>query len=201
MRGKVIKIVENFYMCVVMSIKFWWIMIRNFLLLGLAPSIYGAMSYFASPQEDRDLHQKINSDIHCSMPNVNVLSFVSFLLLSLWATVVILVRRSPSMILSVAFWVLASWAILLLAFLTILGLILTVDNFTETKQFYLNSVKLFIRCPQLTLTVIVLWIITGLLIIKQPIIGLLIMPGLTMAITSNFYRKLAEHQLLPDQNA
>ncbi len=105
------------------------------------------------------------------------------------------------MILSVAFWVLASWAILLLAFLTILGLILTVDNFTETKQFYLNSVKLFIRCPQLTLTVIVLWIITGLLIIKQPIIGLLIMPGLTMAITSNFYRKLAEHQLLPDQNA
>lgn len=176
-------------------------MIRNFLLLGLAPSIHGAMSYFTSPQEDRDLHQKINSDIHCGLPNVNVLSFVSFLLLSLWATVGILVRRSPNMILSVAFWVLASWAILLLAFLTILGLILTVDNFTETKQFYLNSVKLFIRCPQLTLTVIVLWIITGLLIIKQPIIGLLIMPGLTMAITSNFYRKLAEHQLLPDQNA
>lgn len=199
MRSKVIKAVEYFYMCVMMSIKFWWLIIRNFVICGIATGIHGAMAYFASPKEEKDLHQKINSDVHFNLINANLLSAAAMLLISLcWTTGLLLKKTSPSMVLSAAFWILAIWSVLVLAFLTELGLVVTVDKFNDDKKYYLRSVILFIRCPQLTLTAIVLWTITGLLITKQPVIGVLVMPGLVMAIVNNLYRKLADRQLLPD---
>lgn len=186
-------------MCVMMSIKFWWLIIRNFVICGIATGIHGAMAYFASPKEEKDLHQKINSDVHFNLINANLLSAAAMLLISLcWTTGLLLKKTSPSMVLSAAFWILAIWSVLVLAFLTELGLVVTVDKFNDDKKYYLRSVILFIRCPQLTLTAIVLWTITGLLITKQPVIGVLVMPGLVMAIVNNLYRKLADRQLLPD---
>lgn len=102
------------------------------------------------------------------------------------------------MVLSAAFWILAIWSVLVLTFLTILGIVTLVDKFNDDKKYYLRSVVLFIRCPQLTLTTMVLWVVTGLLIVKQPVIGVLVMPGLLMAIINNMYKKLGDHQLLPD---
>lgn len=199
MRSKVIKAVEYFYMCVMMSIKFWWLIIRNFVICGIAAGIHGAMAYFASPKEEKDLHQKINSDVHFNLINVQFLSAATILLLSLcWTAGLLLKRTSPSMVLSAAFWILAIWSVLVLTFLTILGIVTSVDKFNDDKKYYLRSVVLFIRCPQLTLTTMVLWVVTGLLIVKQPVIGVLVMPGLLMAIINNMYKKLEDHQLLPD---
>lgn len=199
MRSKVIKAVEYFYMCVMMSIKFWWLIIRNFVVCGIAAGIHGAMAYFASPKEEKDLHQKINSDVHFNLINVQFLSAATMLLLSLcWTAGLLLKRTSPSMVLSAAFWILAIWSVLVLTFLTILGIVTSVDKFNDDKKYYLRSVVLFIRCPQLTLTTMVLWVVTGLLIVKQPVIGVLVMPGLLMAIINNMYKKLGDHQLLPD---
>ncbi|HJF09580.1 hypothetical protein [Lactobacillus crispatus] len=199
MRSKVIKAVEYFYMCVMMSIKFWWLIIRNFVICGIAAGIHGAMAYFASPKEEKDLHQKINSDVHFNLINVQFLSAATMLLLSLcWTAGLLLKRTSPSMVLSAAFWILAIWSVLVLTFLTILGIVTSVDKFNDDKKYYLRSVVLFIRCPQLTLTTMVLWVVTGLLIVKQPVIGVLVMPGLLMAIINNMYKKLGDHQLLPD---
>lgn len=199
MRSKVIKAVEYFYMCVMMSIKFWWLIIRNFVICGIAAGIHGAMAYFASPKEEKDLHQKINSDVHFNLINVQFLSAATMLLLSLcWTAGLLLKRTSPSMVLSAAFWILAIWSVLVLTFLTILGIVTLVDKFNDDKKYYLRSVVLFIRCPQLTLTTMVLWVVTGLLIVKQPVIGVLVMPGLLMAIINNMYKKLGDHQLLPD---
>lgn len=199
MRSKVIKAVEYFYMCVMMSIKFWWLIIRNFVICGIAAGIHGAMAYFASPKEEKDLHQKINSDVHFNLINVQFLSAATMLLLSLcWTAGLLLKRTSPSMVLSAAFWILAIWSVLVLTFLTILGIVTSVDKFNDDKKYYLRSVVLFIRCPQLTLTTMVLWVVTGLLIVKQPVIGVLVMPGLLMAIINNMYKKLEDHQLLPD---
>lgn len=199
MRSKVIKAVEYFYMCVMMSIKFWWLIIRNFVICGIAAGIHGAMAYFASPKEEKDLHQKINSDVHFNLINVQFLSAATMLLLSLcWTAGLLLKRTSLSMVLSAAFWILAIWSVLVLTFLTILGIVTSVDKFNDDKKYYLRSVVLFIRCPQLTLTTMVLWVVTGLLIVKQPVIGVLVMPGLLMAIINNMYKKLEDHQLLPD---
>lgn len=199
MRSKVIKAVEYFYMCVMMSIKFWWLIIRNFVICGMAVGIHGAMAYFASPKEEKDLHQKINSDVHFDLTNASLLSAAATLLLSLcWTAGLLLKHTSPSMVLSAAFWILAIWSVLVLTFLTILGLTVTVDKFNDDKKYYLRSVVLFIRCPQLTLSAMVLWVATGLLIVKQPVIGVLVMPGLVMAIVDNLYRKLADRQLLPN---
>ena len=199
MRSKVIKAVEYFYMCVMMSIKFWWLIIRNFVICGIAAGIHGAMAYFASPKEEKDLHQKINSDVHFNLINVQFLSAATMLLLSLcWTAGLLLKRTSPSMVLSAAFWILAIWSVLVLTFLTILGIVTSVDKFNDDKKYYLRSVVLFIRCPQLTLTTMVLWVVTGLLIVKQPVIVVLVMPGLLMAIINNMYKKLGDHQLLPD---
>ena len=199
MRSKVIKAVEYFYMCVMMSIKFWWLIIRNFLICGIAAGIHRAMAYFPSPKEEKDLHQKINSDVHFNLINVQFLSAATMLLLSLcWTAGLLLKRSSPSMVLSAAFWILAYWSVLVLSFLTILGIVTSVDKFNDDKKYYLRSVVLFIRCPQLTLTTMVLWVVTGLLIVKQPVIGVLVMPGLLMAIINNMYKKLGDHQLLPD---
>ena len=199
MRSKVIKAVEYFYMCVMMSIKFWWLIIRNFVICGIAAGIHGAMAYFASPKEEKDLHQKINSDVHFNLINVQFLSAATMFLLSLcWTAGLLLKRTSPSMVLSAAFWILAIWSVLVLTFLTILGIVTSVDKFNDDKKYYLRSVVLFIRCPQLTLTTMVLWVVTGLLIVKQPVIGVLVMPGLLMAIINNMYKKLGDHQLLPD---
>lgn len=199
MRSKVIKAVEYFYMCVMMSIKFWWLIIRNFVICGMAAGIHGAMAYFASPKEEKDLHQKINSDAHFNLINANLLSAAATLLLSLcWTAGLLLKKTSPSMVLSAAFWILAIWSVLVLTFLTELGITTTVDKFNDDKKYYLRSVVLFIRCPQLTLTAAVLWVVTGLLIAKQPVIDILVMPGLVMAIVDNLYRKLADRQLLPD---
>ena len=199
MRSKVIKAVEYFYMCVMMSIKFWWLIIRNFVICGIAAGIHGAMAYFASPKEEKDLHQKINSDVHFNLINVQFLSAATMLLLSLcWTAGLLLKRTSPSMVLSAAFWILAIWSVLVLTFLTILGIVTSVDKFNDDKKYYLRSVVLFIRCPQLTLTTMVLWVVTGLLIVKQPVIGVLVMPGLLMTIINNMYKKLGDHQLLPD---
>lgn len=199
MRSKVIKAVECFYMCVVMSIKFWWLILRNFIICGIATGIRGGMTYFASPKEDRDLHQKINSDVHFNLINVNFLSAATTLLISLCWIVGLLIKNSSSnTILSAFFWILAIWSVLCLAFLTELGISTTVDKFSDDKQYYLRGVALFIRCPQLTLTCVVLWILAAMLLIKQPVIGFLVMPGLIMAISSSLYKKLADHQLLPD---
>lgn len=182
-----------------MSIKFWWLIIRNFVICGIAAGIHGAMAYFASPKEEKDLHQKINSDVHFNLINVQFLSAATMLLLSLcWTAGLLLKRTSPSMVLSAAFWILAIWSVLVLTFLTILGIVISVDKFNDDKKYYLRSVVLFIRCPQLTLTTMVLWVVTGLLIVKQPVIGVLVMPGLLMAIINNMYKKLEDHQLLPD---
>lgn len=102
------------------------------------------------------------------------------------------------MVLSVTFWILAIWSILILTFLTELGIVATVNEFNDNKKYYLRSVALFIRCPQLTLTTMVLWVVTGLLIVKQPVIGVLVMPGLVMAVISSMYKKLEKQQLLPN---
>lgn len=186
-------------MCVMMSVKFWWLIIRNFVICGIAAGIHGVMAYFASPKEEKDLHQKINSDVHFNLINVQFLSAATMLLLSLcWTAGLLLKRTSPSMVLSAAFWILAIWSVLVLTFLTILGIVTSVDKFNDDKKYYLRSVVLFIRCPQLTLTTMVLWVVTGLLIVKQPVIGVLVMPGLLMAIINNMYKKLEDHQLLPD---
>lgn len=186
-------------MCVVMSIKFWWLILRNYIICGIATGIRGAMAYFASPKEDQDLHQKVNSDVHFDLINIRLLSAATTLLISLcWIAGLLIRMGSSNMVLSTAFWILAIWSVLCLAFLTELGISTTVDKFSDDKQYYLRSVALFIRCPQLTLTCVVLWIINAILLIKQPVIGVLVMPGLIMAISSNLYKKLADHQLLPD---
>lgn len=198
MRSKVIRAVEYFYMCVMMSIKFWWLIVRNFIICGIAAGIHGAMAYFASPKEEKDLHQKVNSDVHFNLTNNQFLSAIAVLLLSLCWTAGLLLKRTPNMVLSVAFWILAIWSILFLTFLTELGIVATVDKFNDDKKYYLRSVALFIRCPQLTLTTMVLWVVTGLLIVKQPVIGILVMPGLVMAVVSSVYKKLEKQQLLPN---
>lgn len=198
MRSKVIRAVEYFYKCVMMSIKFWWLIIRNFVICGMAAGIHGAMAYFASPKEEKDLHQKINSDVHFNLTNSQFLSAAAILLLSLCWTAGLLLSRTPNMVLSVAFWILAIWSILILTFLTELGIVVTVNEFNDDKNYYLRSVILFIRCPQLTLTTMVLWVVTGLLIVKQPVIGVLVMPGLVMAVISSMYKKLEKQQLLPN---
>lgn len=198
MRSKVIRAVEYFYKCVMMSIKFWWLIIRNFVICGMVAGIHGAMAYFASPKEEKDLHQKINSDVHFNLTNSQFLSAAAILLLSLCWTAGLLLSRTPNMVLSVAFWILAIWSILILTFLTELGIVVTVNEFNDDKKYYLRSVILFIRCPQLTLTTMVLWVVTGLLIVKQPVIGVLVMPGLVMAVISSMYKKLEKQQLLPN---
>lgn len=198
MRSKVIRAVEYFYMCVMMSIKFWWLIVRNFIICGIAAGIHGAMAYFASPKEEKDLHQKVNSDVHFDLTNSQFLSAVAILLLSLCWTAGLLLKKTPNMVLSVAFWILAIWSILFLTFLTELGIVATVDKFNDDKKYYLRSVALFIRCPQLTLTTMVLWVVTGLLIVKQLVIGILVMPGLVMAVVSSMYKKLEKQQLLPN---
>lgn len=199
MRSKVIRAVEYFYMCVMMSVKFWWLIVRNFIICGIATGIHGAIAYFASPKEEKDLHQKINSDVHFNLANINLLSATAILLISLcWTTGLLLKHTLPNMVLSATFWILAIWSVLVLTFLTELGLVATINNFDNDKKYYLRSVVLFIRCPQLTLTTMVLWIITGVLLVKQPVIGILIMPGLVMAVISALYKKLSDQQLLPN---
>lgn len=185
-------------MCVMMSVKFWWLIIRNFVICGIAAGIHGVMAYFASPKEEKDLHQKVNSDVHFKLNNVQFLSAAVMLLLSLCWTAGILLRRTPNMVLSAAFWILAIWSILVLTYLTELGIVATVNEFNDDKKYYLRGIVLFIRCPQLTLTIMVLWVVTGLLIAKQPVIGVLVMPGLLMAVVSSMYKKLEKQQLLPN---
>lgn len=199
MRSKVIRAVEYFYMCVMMSVKFWWLIVRNFIICGIATGIHGAIAYFASPKEEKDLYQKINSDVHFNLANINLLSATAILLISLcWTTGLLLKHTLPNMVLSATFWILAIWSVLFLTFLTELGLVATINNFDNDKKYYLRSVVLFIRCPQLTLTTMVLWIITGVLLVKQPVIGILVMPGLVMAVISTLYKKLSDQQLLPN---
>ena len=199
MRSKVIRAVEYFYMCVMMSVKFWWLIVRNFIICGIATGIHGAIAYFASPKEEKDLYQKINSDVHFNLANIKLLSATAILLISLcWTTGLLLKHTLPNMVLSATFWILAIWSVLFLTFLTELGLVATINNFDNDKKYYLRSVVLFIRCPQLTLTTMVLWIITGVLLVKQPVIGILVMPGLVMAVISTLYKKLSDQQLLPN---
>lgn len=199
MRNKVINLVENFYMCVVMSIKFWWLILRNFIICGLVAGIHGAMSYFASPKEEKDLHQKINSDVHYKLSYASILSAAAAFLTSLNCLVAIAIKfNSNNVLLIVSFWILFSWLILLLTFITELSLVCVKYNFNNDQKYYLRSIVLFIRCPQLTLTTIVCWLITGILIIKQPIIGIFIMPGVIMAIINSLYQKMESQQLLPN---
>lgn len=182
-----------------MSVKFWWLIVRNFIICGIATGIHGAIAYFASPKEEKDLYQKINSDVHFNLANINLLSATAILLISLcWTTGLLLKHTLPNMVLSATFWILAIWSVLFLTFLTELGLVATINNFDNDKKYYLRSVVLFIRCPQLTLTTMVLWIITGVLLVKQPVIGILVMPGLVMAVISTLYKKLSDQQLLPN---
>lgn len=79
MRNNVIKIVEKIYTWALMSVKFWWINIKNWIIYGLVNAMYACMLYFLS--NEKDLHQKLNDDTHITLKKASLMSAVSTILM------------------------------------------------------------------------------------------------------------------------
>lgn len=200
MRSRTIKAVEWFYLCVMMSIKFWWVLIKNFIVYGIVDAIASIILYYATPVENRDLHQKLNVDNHFDLKNSKLFSLLATLLISCWIALAVLVvrTRAANPLTSVLFWVFAAWTILLLTYLVDLSLVKSKEKYSSYKDYYLRAVVLFLRCPQITLTTIFLLIAISLLFIKNAVIAVLIMPGVIAACVCHTYNLLEDREKLPN---
>lgn len=196
MRSRTIKAVEWFYLCVMMSIKFWWVLIRNLIAYGLADAIASVILYYATPKEDRDLHQKFRNDNHFNLKGSKVLSLIATFLISLWIALAVLVvrTRAANIVISVSFWIVAIWTLLYITYIVELTLVKAEEKYQIDKEYYLRAVVLMLRNMQLTLTIVVLLIVMTLFFIKNAVIAVLIMPGIIAACVCRLYELLAEKQ-------
>lgn len=196
MRSRTIKAVEWFYLCVMMSIKFWWVLIKNFIVYGLTDAISSVVLYYATPPKDRDLHQKFKDDNHFTLKGSKILSLVATFLISLWIALAVLVVRTKASntIISVGFWIIAAWTLIYLTYIVELTLVKAKENYQTDKEYYLRAVVMMVRNLQITSTILILLIVITLFFIKNAVIALLIMPGVIAACTCHVYDLLAEKQ-------
>lgn len=201
MRNRVIKAVEWFYLCVMMSIKFWWVLIKNFIVYGIVNAISSIILYYASPKEEKDLHQKLNTDTKCNLEKSGVLSVVTTFLISMWIALAILVvkTRANNIIIAVGFWIFAAWSILMLTYIVNLGLVMAIESHDVSKDYYLRAIVYMIKFPQISIMTALLWIVMCLLIIKNAVIAVFIMPGLIAAIVCKTYRMIEEKNKLSNK--
>lgn len=80
----------------------------------------------------------------------------------------------------------------MLAYLSEVSLLMADPKNPSLKKVYMKALVLFFHTPILTITAAMLWLLTSVLIIKSPIIGFFIMPGLTCDILVKVYRSLLE---------
>ena len=102
-----------------MSIKFWWVLIKKFIVYGLTDAISSVILYYATDPKDRDLHQKFKYDNHFELKGSKILSIIAAFMISLWiALAVIVVRiRANNVVISLCFWIIAIWTIILLTYI------------------------------------------------------------------------------------
>lgn len=184
-----------------MSIKFWWVLIRNLIAYGLADAIASVILYYATPKEDRDLHQKFRNDNHFNLKGSKVLSLIATFLISLWIALAVLVvrTRAANIVISVSFWIVAIWTLLYITYIVELTLVKAEEKYQIDKEYYLRAVVLMLRNMQLTLTIVVLLIVMTLFFIKNAVIAVLIMPGIIAACVCRLYELLAEKQRIYDK--
>lgn len=194
MRRRVVNIVEKFYLCVLMSVKFWWVLIRNFIVYGLAAAINSIVLYYISPEENRDLHQKLKDDNKSDLKYSGLVSIIASFLISCWIACLVVIARthSKNIILSVLFWIMAAWSIAMLTYLVELGIVKSTEEYSEAKYYYIRAFVYFIRVPQITSIVALLWIIMSVFVVKNAVIAIFIMPGLVAATAGKVYRLLLE---------
>lgn len=201
MRSRTIKAVEWFYLCVMMSIKFWWVLLKNLIVYGLTDAIASITLYYATPKEDRDLHQKFKYDNHFSLKGSKLLSLIAAFLISLWIALAVLVvrTRATNVVISVSFWIVAIWTLLYITYIVELTLVKAEEQYRTDKEYYLRAVVLMLRNMQITLTIFVLLIVMTLFLIKNAVIAILIMPGMIAACVCHLYELLAEKQRIYDK--
>lgn len=201
MRSRTIKAVEWFYLCVMMSIKFWWVLLKNLIVYGLTDAIASIILYYATPKEDRDLHQKFKYDNHFSLKGSKLLSLIAAFLISLWIALAVLVvrTRATNVVIGVSFWIVAIWTLLYITYIVELTLVKAEEQYRTDKEYYLRAVVLMLRNMQITLTIFVLLIVMTLFLIKNAVIAILIMPGMIAACVCHLYELLAEKQRIYDK--
>lgn len=194
MRSKVINIVEKFYICVLMSVKFWWVLIKNFVVYGLAAATTSIVTYYITPEEDRDLHQKVNTDTKLNLKFSGIISIVATFLISCWIASLVMIAKthSDNLFLIIFFWISAAWSIVILTYLIDLGLAKSTEEYNNDKFYYIKAAMYFLRTPQITLTVAVLWIVMSIFIVKNAVIAVFVMPGFIAGVTGKLYRLLNE---------
>lgn len=196
LRNRVIKAVEWFYICVKMSVKFWWVLIRNFIAYGIAAAIYSIIRYYMTPNKDRDLHQSFKDDNKLSLKNSGFVSLIATFLISMWiAFTVLLIRtHSQNLIIAVGFWIFAIWSILMLVYLVDLSIVFITQESASVKSYYINAFVYLVRMPQITLTIIVLLTLTCIFIMKNAVIAVFIMPGIIAASVCRTYKLILEKE-------
>lgn len=184
-----------------MSIKFWWVLLKNLIVYGLTDAIASITLYYATPKEDRDLHQKFKYDNHFSLKGSKLLSLIAAFLISLWIALAVLVvrTRATNVVISVSFWIVAIWTLLYITYIVELTLVKAEEQYRTDKEYYLRAVVLMLRNMQITLTIFVLLIVMTLFLIKNAVIAILIMPGMIAACVCHLYELLAEKQRIYDK--
>ena len=184
------------YLCVMMSIKFWWVLIKKFIVYGLTDAISSVILYYATDPKDRDLHQKFKYDNHFELKGSKILSIIAAFMISLWiALAVIVVRtRANNVVISLCFWIIAIWTIILLTYIVELTLVKAKEQAMNTKNYYLKALFMLFHCPQITITTITLLVTITLLFIKNAVIAVLIMPGVIAACVCHTYNLLIEKE-------
>lgn len=200
MRSRTIKAVQWFYLCVMISIKFWWVLIKNFIVYGLTDAISSVILYYATDPKDRDLHQKFKYDNHFNLKGSKILSIVAAFMISLWIALAVLVirTRARNIVISLCFWIIAAWTIILLTYIVELTLVKAVDQLDKAKDYYFRAMYMFLHYPQITITTIVLLIAITLLVIKNAVIAVLIMPGIIAACVCHIYTLLVEKEKIEE---
>ncbi|AZN76219.1 hypothetical protein CXB72_03285 [Lactobacillus acidophilus] len=198
LRNRVIKAVEWFYLCVMMSIKFWWVLIKNYIVYGYAAAVYSIIRYYMTPNKDRDLHQKFKVDNKLPLKNSGLVSLITTFLISMWIAFMILLiqTHSQNLIIAVGFWVFAIWSVLMLAYLVDLSIVFITQKYDTARSYYIKAFVYLVRMPQITLTTIILLILTCIFIMKNAVIAVFIMPGIIVASVCKTYRLILEKDRL-----
>lgn len=195
MRNQVIKSVQWFYICVIMSIKFWWIILKHIIVYGIVAATTGVIIYYSCSKEEKDLHQSINKDTVCKLSKSGYISFIASLLISIWTAVTFLIIKwhFTNIIIVLMFLIFTIWSIILLTYIINLGLILANKKYKTSKQYYLEALINIIKMPQLSVMIVLLWIVFCILFVKNVVIAFLVMPGVFAACVCKAYKMIQEN--------
>lgn len=201
-KKKIIWLVERFYEAVRLTIMTWWIFIKNILFYGLIDVTCYLTSYMIQPVNKRDSIRNYLRRTKVNLKYRKIVSFIASILFIIWFCLYLYIWRykTSSLPISMAFWIVSAWLIIIGVYTSMLGIVWSTNHFENDVQYYAETFVEILKNPLITLISLTFWLAIYLLGIRNIVVLLLILPGLLIEVKTGVYKKIEEKKKLEHIN-